>query len=599
MKCREARTCSTIRIMASSILACTLTIQLLLIGVRGQQLLLSSNTATQQLGKECQPWAYPNDNHTACLCRPQEDSTIVKCDDKNPHTLQLAACYCLGYYPTGLNVTVYGKCMYSCSLHQYHDVTDKDGTLTCQKFNRKAELCSKCQNNTGHPLYSYKLNCVPCTGDIATLLEYVVAAYLPLTVFFVVVMVFRISANTEMLSGYILMSQIITTPSQLRYISSLHAGKSGSLAINIAFSVHAIWNLDFFRGLYRPFCYDDSTPPLLIVSLDYLIALYPMGLILLTFSIVHIHDRFTIVARIWRPAHRIFMRIRRQWNVKKSLVDAFTTFLLLSYIKILNASFDLLVPTQLHNMTGHTLPNQYYLYYDASTQGFHHGHTIYGVLAISMLLIFNIAPLLIVLLYPCRFFQELLNHLGCSARLQPLHIFMDSFLGCYRIAPRDLRHFAAFSLLVRIGNLVIFSVTLSRYYYPFGCALFIGMAALVMVAKPYKSPAQNTVNATLYLVFAFGYLGATAYALSLGGSYNNAMIAFMGTAATLSVVYLITLVLYYTALKSFLPRIRRMYLSTRDEHAHRSLDPDEELFQSFKERTESTPLLNTLGAVRQ
>lgn len=583
---------------ASLILACTLTIRLLLIEVRGQQLLLGATKQLPAVHRDCPPWADPTDNHTACQCKPQDSSTTVKCDPKDPYTVQLTACYCLGFYPT-FNATVYGKCMYSCSLHHYYTINDKNRMKTCHRFNRTAKLCSKCQKNTGHPLYSYKLNCIPCTGEVTTLLQYIVAAYLPLTVFYVLVVAFRISANTGMLGGYILMSQIITTPSQLRYISSLHSGKSGSRAINIVITVHGVWNLDFFRGLYMPFCYNDSTSPLFIASLDYLIALYPMGLILLTFAIVHIHDRFPVVSRIWRPAHRVFLRIRHQWNVKKSLVDAFTTFLLLSYIKILNASFDLLMPTMLYNMTGHALPNQYYLYYDASIQGFRDGHTIYGVLAISMLLIFNVAPLLIVLLYPCKLFQKLLNHLRCSAHLQPLHIFMDSILGCYRIAPRDYRHFAAFSLLVRIGNLAIFSVTLSRYYYPFGCGLFIGMAVLIIVAKPYKSPAQNTINATLYLVFAFGYLGATAYALSLDSSYNNVMMSFMGVSSTISVVYLIALIVHYTALKSFLPRIRRMYLSTRDGHAHCAHDPDEELFQSFKERTETTPLLNTLEAARK
>ena len=583
---------------SSSAVACALFI---VMGVRGQQPLLSSSrmdmeNAREEVHIDCLPWK-TNHNSTACECVNDDDDSILKCDE---HKLQLAACYCLSYYPT-LNATVYGKCIYSCSLSQYHHVNYTDGTKYCkERFNRTGELCSKCQNGTGHPLYSYKLNCVPCTRNLATLLLYIAEAYLPLTVFFLLVVAFRISANGETLSGYILMSQIITTPSQLRYISSLRAGRSGNLAINIVITVYAVWNLDFFRALYDPFCYSESTSPLFVASLDYLIALYPMGLILLTFGIVHIHDHFTIVAQLWRPAHNLFLRIRRQWDVKKSLVDAFTTFLLLSYIKILNVSFDLLVPTTLHNMTGHPLPNQYFLYYDAGTRGFHNGHIKYGILAILMLLVFNVAPLIIFLLYPCKWFHHLLNSCRCPARLQaPFHIFMDSFLGCYRIAPRDYRHFAAIYLLVRIGNLVIFSVTLSRYYYTFGCALFIGMAALVTVAKPYKSPTQNTINVTLYLLFGFGYLGATAYALSVDNSYNKVLNAFMVTSSVTAIVYLIAVIVYHTVLKSLIPRIA--YANTQEDHANCALDPDpdEELFQSLKDRTESTPLLDTLGTARK
>lgn len=584
--------------MASSgTLACAL---LIMMGVRGQQPHLKSNLDTERaresVHKDCPPWTWLNTTNMTCECR-QQDNNILKCDNNHPNKIQLPACYCLSYYPT-LNTTVYGKCIYSCSLSHHHEVWYQNGMTDCKEgFNRTGELCSKCQNGTGHPLYSYKLNCVPCTRSFVTLLLYVAEAYLPLTVFFVVVVAFRISANGATLSGYILMSQIISTPSQLRYISSLKAGKSGNLAINIVITLYAVWNLDFFRALYDPFCYSESTSPLLVASLDYLIALYPMGLILLTFGIVHIHDRFTIVAQLWRPVHNIFLRVRREWDVKKSLVDAFTTFLLLSYIKILNVSFDLLVPTRLYNMTSHPLPNQYYLYYDAGTYGFHSGHIKYGVLAILMLLVFNVAPLLILLLYPCKCFQRLLNSCQCSTRLQaPFHIFMDSFLGCYRIAPRDYRHFAAIYLLVRIGNMVIFSITLSRYYYTFGCALYIGMAALVTVAKPYNLSTQNTINVTLYLLFGFGYLGATSYALSEDNSYNKVLNAFMATASAISVVYPIAVILYHTVLKSLIPRMRQIaYANAQDRHANCTLDcdSDEELFQSLKGRTENTPLLRT------
>lgn len=256
--------------MESITLACALLIPVLA-GVRGQQMLLHGDRNTTLEQHHCPPWATAPPNHTACTCKEQHDSTVVVCNRSNPSQLQLLACYCLSYYHD-LNTTVYGKCMYTCSFKHYYHVSDSHyyhvSDRICDKFNRQGELCSRCQNGTGHPLYSYKLNCTTCTDDAITLFQYVVVAYLPLTVFFVLVMAFRISANAETLSGYILMSQIVTTPAQLRYLDSLPTDKSGSLAISIGLSVHAIWNLDFFRGLYRPFCYNESMSTLLIVSLD-------------------------------------------------------------------------------------------------------------------------------------------------------------------------------------------------------------------------------------------------------------------------------------------------------------------------------------------
>ena len=56
-------------------------------------------------------------------------------------------------------------------------------------------------------------------------------------------------------------------------------------------------------------------------------------------------------------------RIRREWYIRKSLVDVFATFLLLSYVKILNVSISLLIPTALYNVHGQKLP-EYVLYLD-------------------------------------------------------------------------------------------------------------------------------------------------------------------------------------------------------------------------------------------
>ena len=576
---------------------------------RGQQMLPASEnitiiTTTTTAHKDCPPWAHPNGS--ACLCSiPESKTSTARCANDDNTTLQLTACYCLSFYKD-LNQTVYGNCLYSCSIKRNSNrYTMPNLDKICGKFNRRGEMCGKCIEKTGYPLYSYSMKCIACSNNTDTIFKYMEAAFLPLTVFYVVVTAFRVSATAEKLSGYILMSQIITTPAQVRYIASLTANKPGTIAIKLGIALHAIWNLDFFRGMYTPFCYSDTASTMMITSLEYLIALYPLGLILLTYCLVNVHDRFHLVAQIWRPAHNVFNRIRHRWNVKRSLVDVFTTFILLSYIKILTASFDLLMPTTLYNLTGQVVSRRY-LYYDGTERSFSGSHVGYGVLALTMLLIFNVMPLLMLLLYPSKSFQRLLNRCGCSSRFQVVHTLMDSFTGCYRTSPIDCRYFAAISLLVRIINLVIFSTTLSRYYYPFGCILFVLMAGVISVVKPYKSPTQNTTDSTLYLVYAVGYISATAYALSPDPTYNTILITFMGLAATLSILYMAVLILYNTFLKLLVPMLgsclRGCFHGPRNGPRTAENAPclDEELFQSLNERrNESRPLLSSITGERK
>ena len=117
-----------------------------------------------------------------------------------------------------------------------------------------------------------------------------------------------------------------------------------------------------------------------------------------------------------------------QWNIHNSLVDAFATFLLLSYVKFLSVSFDILTPTTLWDKWGRHVGTV--LYYDGSVNYFGTDHLPYAVLAMTVLLVFTVLPILLLCLYPCRCFQKFLN--SCHLRSQALHTFMDAFQGCYK-----------------------------------------------------------------------------------------------------------------------------------------------------------------------
>ena len=130
-----------------------------------------------------------------------------------------------------------------------------------------------------------------------------------------------------------------------------------------------------------------------------------------------------------------------------------------------------------------------------------------------MAVIFNIFPLLLLCLYPCRCFQRGLN--VCRLRRQILTTFMDTFNGCYRTEPRDYRFFAAFYLLLRIINLALFSITTSPSYYPVGGFTFMVAAITVAIARPYKdSPYFIDIDVILFALVStiwlsipsFGYL---------------------------------------------------------------------------------------------
>ena len=192
-----------------------------------------------------------------------------------------------------------------------------------------------------------------------------------------------------------------------------------------------------------------------IVSLEYLIAVYPLFLTALTYVLIELHDRdCRVLILMLRPFHRCFTRFRKQWNPKGTIIHAFASFLLLSYVKIAAVSFTLLRYTEI--LVYEKYDERVYstaLYIDPSVHLFSAQHAPYAVLSFLMLLIFTLLPLIILALYPLRLIQLCFNALHIKAHFVREVIY--SLQGCYKDGTgsegsRDFRCFAAAFLFLRI-----------------------------------------------------------------------------------------------------------------------------------------------------
>jgi len=99
--------------------------------------------------------------------------------------------------------------------------TSQLNTVMCHFVKRTGQLCGSCEKGYGYPVYSYAIKCVNCTeSDFKrNLLKYLIIAFVPLTVFYLVVMVFKISITLGNMVGYILTSQVVTVPLLMRAVT--------------------------------------------------------------------------------------------------------------------------------------------------------------------------------------------------------------------------------------------------------------------------------------------------------------------------------------------------------------------------------------------
>ena len=469
----------------------------------------SNDTSTSLRDDSCLPWQVRNKTGI-CKCVIGDIQGIVRCRDE-PYSLQLFQCFCMTYY-TDTNQSLVGSCQYTCDRHtngHFFDITVnsslKLNERMCSRYKRQGQLCGSCIAGFAPPVYSYSLSCVNCTTS--NWAKYTAVSLLPVTAFFFIAITFRLSATSPKLTGYILCIQTIFTPSNMRLLESDVQNRFVFYINKVLTSIYGIWNLDFLRVVYTPFCLQPHTNTLQVLALDYIIAVYPLLLIALSYLLVLLYDHnVRLIVCLWKPFVPIFIRFRREWNIRNSLVDAFATFFLLSYVKILSVSMDLLMPVPLYDPQGHIQP-QLYLFNQGDVVFLSSQHLPYACLAMFFLLIFTLTPILVLFLYPCSCFQVCLNHTGCSCQL--LHTFMDTFQGHYKNGTngtRDLRFFSGLYLLLRV--VVYASTVLSFQFgsYAYTTVFIAVLSVSVALAQPYKEYIYNIIDSCFLIVTALLYV---------------------------------------------------------------------------------------------
>ena len=449
------------------------------------------------------PWRVGND----CECADSLDG-VIYCESSE---LFLESRFCMAY-DERIGEEVVAQCPYT-----YNPFTDPNiSTIglyirlphtsaeiehsVCDRFNREGYFCRKCKANYSFTMYPDFIKCVECDPShyLRNWVFYILLSYGPLTVFLILVICLRISATSAPMNTFIFVSQVISQPPFQRgfihtmSVSYLSTGAQSFL--KILHSHYGIWNLDFFTALVTPFCLPIQSV-YNVISLTYIIALYPLVLLILVYVLVELYSKnFKLVVWLWRPFNICYARFRRHWDIRASIVDTFATFLLLSYVKFLFVSCDILAPSPVMAKNGSTIAIA--SYFDARVELSAEPKLVLTVIGVLLLLlVFVFLPAILLLLYPCGFCQKCLTF--CRLDFQPLNFLMESFYCSYKNGTdgdRDCRYFASLFLFARIVISMEYAVTVSSASYHSAVSMTcITLAVLIAAVHPYNKR-YNTFN---------------------------------------------------------------------------------------------------------
>ena len=480
--------------------------------------------SSHKLVVQCPPWFHWNRENAVCQAGPQLDGIVLS--KSKTHQTSILECNCMTADEDTLSV---GACLYTCNaISGYYPLPCHVSDLTnftCADLNRQGSLCGECRDGYAPPVYSYVPECVKCENYHYNWLKYLAVAFLPLTLFYVIVTLFSISFTSPLLSGVVMFFHLLANPIQMAIVVNL--ADSGRLYINstavkVIASILTVWNLDFFRAIYSPFCLHPKINTLRILALDYLIASYPLLLILLTYILVKLHVRnFRIVVWGWK----LFSKLKCSRQPKTSLIDVFASFIFLSSSRLLTASFNFLVPTYKYTIQINTarLTSNKFVLNAPTVEYFGDEHLPFALLALLMVLLFVFLPILLLLIYPFHWFQSLLNKLNLNSHA--LRTFMDVFQGSFKDGTngsRDCRFFSAFLLLIGVSFAVIFSLTLTHFYYMLAGTVVLVYCILLIMFQPYKQRRHNYTAITMAtaLLCAFLSLQVFIQATNIRNSYT-------------------------------------------------------------------------------
>ena len=358
--------------------------------------------------------------------------------------------------------------------------------------------------------------------------------------------------TSSQLQGVVWFSQALSMPGFVRLIMSAlsHGSPRLLIATEMFLVFYSFWNLDLLRSVIPDICLNVTT--LQALALDYLLVLHPFMLIMLSYVLIELYDRrYTIVVIIWKPFHKVLSMFRNSWDIRTSVIDSFATFFLLSYVKVLSVTADLLIPTRVYKLGTSKSQSTLRLYYSPTVHYFGDEHLPYAIVAILFLTLFVGIPTTIFILYPFQFFQKFLSFFPFNWHF--LHAFVDSFQGCYKDGTEpgafDCRLFSSLVLLIRLLFFILFGMTLSMMFFVYGLIALLVFLIVAINIQPFKNVAANyfVTDIVFYILLGFTFIAIAAQDIATTEIFlfNLITLVFLFLTAFFPIIYIAFLILVW------------------------------------------------------
>ena len=434
---------------------------------------------------DCKPGYIPNNK--TCECAATEYLGLITCDPK----VLLRHGYWMGFCAPNSKVLCTGYCPYGfCSYHKMnpkswtHPLPDNSSSLDYQICGpyRTGRLCGKCADNHSVYFHSWKYTCGPERLCHLGWFFYLLSEILPLTLFFLIILVFNISFTSGNINCFVFYAQILdalaTNTNEFPF--------SITIIRDILTFFYRPFNLNFFSLEQLSFCLWKGASVMDLLIIRYATVGFALVLVLLTILVVRSRcGRFKIFSKFYTP--------------NSILIHGLSAFFVLCYSQCARVTFHILTYFCLYSTDFYCKEKAvnhigYMNYFEGD-------HVKYAIAAIFVLIFLIIIPPLLLLLYPlmfkllglCKLSESKL--VGFLWRVMPIQL-LDSFQSSFK---DNFRFFAGLYFFYRAIILSAYAYTriLLVFYIIVQIQLTVALA-LHAIFQPHKKRRHNIIDSLLF-----------------------------------------------------------------------------------------------------
>lgn len=458
-----------------------------------------------------------------CVCSASTSnkrfSGIYRCNDTE-YTALLKRGYWIGYDQEGdygtENHLLAGYCPRGfCFTNNPLENADREFSLprntsiqALDKFicgpNRTGIVCGKCVAGHASYYHSRKYRCKDTSKCRWGWLFYILSEIVPVTIVFVVIMVFNVKLTTGAFNAFLYFAQLSDTMliTANGFIVFPHRTY---MFVRINHFIFRMFNLNFFAISELSFCLWKSAQTLDLVIFKYVTIVYALLLVFIIIAIMKFCN--------YSSKYQITSKIRGKKQISSTrvtILHGLTGFLIMCYSECTRISLLLLTPVSLETSSqdNNNIVKQV-VFYNGELSFFGGKHVYYAIPALFCLIFLGLLPPLLLLSYPLcyKIFSVLkisetkfVSILCKCIPLESFRPFFDSFQSSFK---DNCRFFAGLYFMYRLLTLFSFA-----YFHNLNSFYLMEQAQLVLIltihtiVQPYKKRWHNIIDGLIFMVLA-------------------------------------------------------------------------------------------------